>query len=219
MQGRIRSDTAREFLLKADVHGDGRISRQEWVRAIRAQEDVLWRAFERLGGEGAAPSAATIHSAFEPYFEEPEQLARFVPVAFTALSGEPLTFSRFQGWVKEYRLETLNLELEQLRNLDTGHEAQVQRPSNAAGSSSGSTAQLFAAGLLAGVVSRTATAPGERIKVLLATGQLSGPFWSWGRTLRALVAAEGVATFCEGRRTRTQPAATRLRHMRLSTLC
>ena len=88
--GRIRADTAAEFLMRADKDGDGKIMREEWIAAIREQENTLWHAFERLGGEGAAPSAAAIRAAFEPYFspDEPEQLARFVPVALVALSGD-----------------------------------------------------------------------------------------------------------------------------------
>ena len=56
-------------------------------------------------------------------------------------------------------------------------------------------AKIFTAGkMLAGA----ATAPGERIKVLLATGQLNDGWSAWAHTLRVLLRAEGVGTFWRG---------------------
>lgn len=188
VRGQIRRDSAAAFLSCADTDGDGTVSRTEFVRAIRAQEDALFATFEALGGTGASPSTARIRASFEPYFEDPAQLDVFLPEAQAALAGEPLSFLRFQNWLKGYRLKMLETELDSFRTLDTGHEAHVG-PQRKGGSAT-HTLRIFCAGMLAGAASRTLTAPGERLKVLLATGQLQGSFSSWRATLRALVAAE-----------------------------
>ena len=102
-----------------------------------------------------------------------------------------------QAWIKRYRLRRLEAELDFFRTLDTGHDAQVG-PRHKKGGGAAQTLQIFCAGLLAGAASRTLTAPGERLKVLLATGQLRGGWGDWLVTLRALVANEGVGTFWRG---------------------
>lgn len=194
VRGRIQRDTAMAFLQQADTVGNGYVTREQWVQAIRQQEKLLWTAFMTAGKR---PTAASLDEAFRPYFPDPMQREQFVAQAVDAFGdGEPLTFPHFQAWVKEYRLQTLQVDLEAFRTLDTGHDAQVSRSSK--GGSVGDSLRIFGAGLLAGAASRTATAPGERLKVMRATGQLNGPLSTWWPTLRAVVAKEGVATFWRG---------------------
>ena len=197
--GRLRADTATDFLRRADKDGDGRISRTEFINAIREQELLLWNAFQLAG---TRPSKASLLSAFAPYFADAEQLREFVAEADAALSGSPLTYARFQAWVKQTRLQFLTRELEKFRTLDTGFEGQQpvaqERAQKGASGATIHSLHLFGAGLLAGAISRTATAPGERIKVMRATGQLPGAPTTWGAVLREIVAREGVVTFWRG---------------------
>lgn len=173
---------------------------------------MLWDCFVRLqqAEQLGAASDDAVRAAFAPYFEDVAQLNAFVPHAQAAIAGKKrLTFQRFQRWVKEYRLAILASEIDTFRTLDTGHEGHVPRvregkdgqqvASASVGAASWlNSAKLFLAGCLAGAVSRTATAPGERLKVLRATGQLDGPLSTWRQVLGALVRKEGLATFWRG---------------------
>jgi solute carrier family 25 phosphate transporter 23/24/25/41 len=171
-----------------DTDGDGVLSLEEFAGLVRAGSAKRRELFDAIDtDDDGVWSPAEIRAAFGQYFQSERDLEAFVAQLMRTdldndggISFEELSLlNNFERWAASRRANSLSVILDQYRaDLDLGEDstpptqATTAHPVRRSPQTATQRAGIFAAGFMAGGLSRTATAPLERMKTLFQTGRV-----------------------------------------------
>eukprot|EP00037_Helgoeca_nana_P023187 m.239714 g.239714 ORF g.239714 m.239714 type:complete len:461 (+) comp26265_c2_seq2:209-1591(+) len=164
--------------------------------ALQRKRRTLFASIDKDGdGEW---SAEELRASFHAEFESTEQLEKFVTTVMSRLDQDHSGRISYDEWTRGEvlsRADSISSLVRQYQALDCGEDGVVVHHSVRHLRTATQQLGIFVAGAAAGVVSRTATAPAERLKLMYQSGHASGPVLT---TVRELVAHGGVRALWRG---------------------
>ena len=199
-----------EIFKEADRNGDGALDYAEMIEYVRQRENELADTFARLTANGSddisfADLKAELHSL--GVMANDRQIARFLARLDTDDSGT-VSQAEFSAFVSLLPRVDVAAAFEswlaaRVGGLDTGAEpGQVESSAvtNEPVAAQASSQAVFLSGAIAGVISRTATAPLDRLKMLMQVGTKWAPVRPEGvvEGLLAIYRQGGSPAFFQG---------------------
>ncbi len=182
-------DVLEPMFRECDVNNDGVISYREFKTYARRREEELRLVFDDLdtNGDGIVDETDIRAGLRQLGLRASDEKITSLINKMDQTNDGIITFGEFQRFLMLLPTATLEEYFDQwgkAAHIDLGENMQV--PDELDGSA-GDALILFASGAAAGAVSRTATAPFDRLKVLLQAGPTGGSF-----TVRAAAAPEST---------------------------
>ena len=205
----------REIFAEADVDTNGLLDHDELLGYVRKREEEIKASFARLTPQRALARVPTDEIAFADLKESLAALGvkttdREIAVFLAQLDRKEgqrgmLSLHDYASFV--YRLPHIDVAAAfeswlaaRGGGLDTGAEPGQVESSSLSSAATASSEAVFLSGAVAGVISRTATAPLDRLKMLMQVGTKWAPVRPAGVLdgLRAIYAQGGFHSFFQG---------------------
>ena len=194
------SDEAFERAVGRARHAkEGALDLRAFTQLVRQGDAVrreLFRALDR--DEDGIVSREELRQAFRETIPDEKQRAAFVNHMMSVLDKDKsgsINYAEFTQWSVLARADSMEEVAEAFRaDMDMGEEEKTP-PGERRGMAWRQQVGIFCAGAAAGVLSRSATAPLERMKIMMQTGRVKGSVW---RGLQHIVSTQGATSLWRG---------------------